>query len=579
VAASDDHQRPLLLVVDEDRAALGRAEAELGRRYGGDFRVRGETSATAALQLLEDAAEHDDPVALVLADQWLGDLPGDQLLRRVRGLHPDAKRALLIRWGDWADRRTADAVLAAMAVGDTDYYVLKPWRSPDELFHRTVAEFVHEWSRAGDRGPAEIEVVTAPWSRRGHEVRSILTRNGVPHAALRPDEPAGRLVLDAVGEAADGAEVVVVFHALGGTVLVDPTNVELARAYGAETELGDHRRFDVVVVGAGPGGLAAAVYASSEGLDTLVVEREAIGGQAASSSLIRNYLGFSRGVTGAELAQRGYQQAWVFGARFLLMDTVVDLRPEGDGWRVALARGGEVVAGAVVLATGVAYRRLGIPSLEALQGAGVFYGASTAEAPGLRGRRVCIVGGGNSAGQAAMHLQRYASEVTIVVRDAGLGATMSQYLCDEIESAPNVSVLAHAEVVDGGGDGNLEHLTIRDRRTGEASTRASDALFVMIGAEPHTEWMPDLIARDARGYVHTGSDVMDDGWPGDRAPMAFETSAPGVFAIGDVRARSVKRVASAVGEGSVVISQVHDHLMARGLLGAMPPVGTGGSTR
>jgi thioredoxin reductase (NADPH) len=345
-------------------------------------------------------------------------------------------------------------------------------------------------------------------------------------------------------------------------VLVDPTNAELASAYGVSTTLEGRSDFDLAVVGAGPAGLAAAVYASSEGLDTLVVERESIGGQAGSSSLIRNYLGFARGVSGSELAQRAYQQAWIFGARFLHTRAVTALRADGARYVLALSDGSEASASAVVLATGVTYRRLGIPELDELVGSGVFYGASVSEARAHAGQDVYVVGGGNSAGQAALHLSRYARQVTLVVRRQSLAETMSSYLIDEIAAAENIEVRPEAEVAGCSGDGLLEAVTLRDCASGESETLPAAALFVLIGAEPHTSWLPDAIHRDEWGYVLTGADLPDGSWPLERPPLMLETTLPGVFAVGDARHGSTKRVASAVGEGSVVIEQVHQLLDA-----------------
>jgi thioredoxin reductase (NADPH) len=350
---------------------------------------------------------------------------------------------------------------------------------------------------------------------------------------------------------------------LDGRALADPTNEQVAEACGLPTRLA-HREFDVVIVGAGPAGLASAVYAGSEGLRTLVVERETIGGQAGSSSLIRNYLGFARGVSGAELTMRAYQQAWVFGVEFLMMGEVASLRPTGDAIAVALAGGDEVTTRAVVVATGVTYRRLAIPALEELAGAGVFYGASVAEAQALAGESIFVVGGGNSAGQAAMHLSRHAGRVTLVVRGESLERTMSRYLIDEIAATACIDVSLATEVVGGGGAGRLEHLELADRRTGRSRSVPASALFVLVGAHPHTDWVPASMARDRWGFVLTGDDLSDGAavprWPLARPPQALESSVPGVFAAGDVRSRSVKRVASAVGDGAVVIAQVHQHL-------------------
>jgi thioredoxin reductase (NADPH) len=557
--------RPLLLAVDPDPEYLSRIETELSRRFGSDFRVRGELDSAAALAQLEQAAERGDPVALVLADPWLPELNGAELLGKVRTMHPDAGRVLLVPWGAWADRRTADAILKAMAHGDINYYVLKPWTSPDELFNRTVGEFVMAWSRSVASGHREVVVVGASRDPRGHSVRSLLTRNGIPHAYLDRGTPEATTVLERLRVSDPEAEtgpLVVWMAALGGPVLTDPTDEEICQAWGISTDLGPtDREVDVLVVGAGPGGLAASVYASSEGLSVLCVEEQALGGQAGQSSLIRNYLGFSRGLSGNELAQRGFQQAWVFGARFVLTHRVIHIQPIVGGFLCDVEGAGQVRARAVVLAAGVAYRRLGVPPLEALSGSGVYYGANVSEGHGLTGAHTVIIGGGNSAGQAALHLQRYAADVALVVRAADLSESMSQYLIDEIEVSPRITVLPNSEIVDGGGEGWLSEVVVLNRETGERHTLPADGLFIMIGAAPHTGWLPEEVERDQRGFVLTGADVAgSDRWSLDRAPFPHESSLPGLFAVGDVRSGSVKRVASAVGEGSVVVSQVHQYL-------------------
>jgi thioredoxin reductase (NADPH) len=572
---TDTGERPVLLAVDDDREALARIEAELSRRYGADYRVVCMPSATEALTELEALRDSAEPVALVLADQRSGELSGTDLLARVRALHPQAKRALLIEWGGWAEPEIADAVLRAMAVGHIDYYAIKPWRVPDEQFHRLVTEFLHEWCRVNSSQSREIALVAQQWSPRSHELRSILARNGIPYAFFTSDSPQGaRLLGEAGREGTD--EPIVVMH--NGSVIADPSNAELAGAFGIRTSLEGDADFDLVVVGAGPAGLAAAVYASSEGLRPLVVERESIGGQAGSTSLIRNYLGFSRGISGGDLAQRAYQQAWVFGARFLMMREAAELRSEGDRHVLTVPEVGEVGAPALVLATGVSYRRIGIQALEDLTGSGVFYGASISEARGLSGRNVYVVGGGNSAGQAAMHLSRWACKVTLLVRGPGLAESMSRYLRDEIAAEPNVEVSLNTEVVDGGGDGRLEWLTLGDNASGETRRVDAAALFILIGARPRTEWLPDRLDRDPRGYLLTGTSLLGGphargSWTLERPPFAFETSVPGIFAVGDVRHGSVKRVASAVGQGSVTIQQVHEFLQERSASDAMAATG------
>ncbi|GAB2641473.1 NAD(P)/FAD-dependent oxidoreductase [Kribbella swartbergensis] len=556
--------RPLLLVVDADPVRLERCETELERAFGVDFRVRGELTAAAASDCLRRAHELEQRVAVVLVDHALPDDDRADVFDVARTAHPDARRALLIEWGSWADRSTASAILSAMAVGDINYYVLKPWIERDELFHRTIAEFIQEWSRFEVANLREVVVIASGHSVRGQAIRSLLARNGIPSAFRASGSPLAEAALRWIGEPDPGDGVLVWMPAVGGPILRNPTDAEIAEAWGVPTTLADGEdSFDVLVIGAGPGGLAAAVYASSEGLRTLVVERESIGGQAGTSSLIRNYLGFSRGIRGSELAQRGYQQAWVFGAHFVLMRSIVSLEKEDDHFRAVIGEVGEVTARAVVLATGVSYRRLEVPSLEKLMGNGVYYGASVSEAHGLQGLDAAVVGGGNSAGQAVLHLARYCRQVTLVIRGNDLSATMSQYLIDAIDAAPNVALHANSEVVGGGGDGRLEHVVLRDRLTGSEESLPVDGLFVMIGAVPGTDWLPDKVGRDARGFVLTGSDAAaDPQWNESRPPQPYETTLPGLFAIGDVRSGSVKRVASAVGEGSVVVSQIHTHLKA-----------------
>lgn len=551
--------KPAIVAVADDPSLVERVGAELEHRYSHDYRIVAVQGATSALEQLEALHGASEQVALVLAAQWMRDLTGQHLLARVSAMFPTARRGLLIGWGDWSDEPTAAAIREAMALGHIDYYVLTPWKSPDELFHRTVSEFLHEWARADASAPYEITLVADPWSPRGHEIRTLLARNGVPHAFHTAESPEGAALLRDAGFARVAEPVVFL---LDGRVLVDPSNAELAGGYGVMTALGEARTFDVVVVGAGPAGLAAAVYASAEGLDALVVERESIGGQAGSSSRIRNYLGFPRGLTGAELAQRAYQQAWVFGTQFLLMRDIATIHPGGSVHVLETSDGAEIRARSVILAMGVAYRRLRIAALDRFANAGVFYGSSPTDAQQLAGGRGFVVGGGNSAGQASIHLARYAASVTLVVRGPSLAESMSSYLRDEIAATPNIDVLLGTEVVGGDGDVRLEQLTLRDAATDATRDVAADALFVLIGARPHTEWLSPEIERDERGFVVTGADLHTDALPGEagRAPLPLETSIAGVFAVGDVRAGSLKRVAAAVGEGSVVVGMVTRHL-------------------
>ena len=450
---------------------------------------------------------------------------------------------------------TAQPLRRAIGLGQIDYYVLKPWHAADELFHRTVTEYLYEWVGSDASLSRELTIVAKVRDARAAELRNLLSRNRVPFVFHAAGSPEGVQILEEFGE--PDAEVPVVVQR-NGRVLVDPSNAEIAEAYGARTRLQGSREYDVTVVGAGPSGLAAAVYAASEGLRTLVIERQTIGGQAGSSSLIRNYLGFPRGITGADLATRAQQQAWVFGATFIHMCQAEQLRRDGDRLYLATSSCAEIATGAVVLAMGVSYRRLGIPPLDELVGRGVFYGASASEAERFTGRSVFVVGGGNSAGQAAAHLAAHARKVTVLVRRTTLAETMSRYLIDEIEDQPNIEVRYETEIVGGSGVGALESLTLKDSGRGVTDTVPADAVFILIGAQPHTTWLPDLVSRDRFGFVVTGSAT--DAWRLTRTPFMFESSMPGVFAVGDVRSNSVKRVASAAGEGSVAIQQVHQYL-------------------
>jgi thioredoxin reductase (NADPH) len=552
--------RPLLLAVDADAGQLGRIEGELQRSFGSDFRVRGELVPDDAVRTLQGARDRDERVAVVLVDDSFPDDARTKIFTAARILHPDARRALLVAWGAWAHPESAQKILQGIAVGDISYYVLKPWITRDELFHRAIAEFVQEWSRSEPINLREVVVIAAQHTGRAYAVSNLLNRNGIPHAFRSHDSTLGQQALAEIGQ--PEGDVVVWMPAIGGTCLVDPDDAEILQAWGIPTSLPeDDRQFDLLVVGAGPAGLAAAVYAASEGVRTLVVEREALGGQAGTSSLIRNYLGFSRGLSGAELAQRGFQQAWVFGARFVLMREVESLTPSNGGFVARIGNVGEVSARAVVISTGVSYRRLGLPILEELSGHGVHYGASVSAAHALTGLRAAVVGAGNSGGQAVLHLARYCAAVHLIVRGSGLAESMSSYLVDAISAQPIIQVHLNTEVIGGYGNGQLELVTIRDRTSGQKQHIPLEGLFVMIGARPFTDWLPSEVERDQHGFLSTGTDAgRSDRWQLARQPHPHETTLPGLFAVGDVRCGSVKRVASAVGEGSVVVSEVHQFL-------------------
>jgi thioredoxin reductase (NADPH) len=556
--------KPVLLAVDDNPEDLEKIAGELLKRYGADYRIVCESSTEAGMRRLRECEAAGDDVALVLAEQWVPKMTGAEFLARTRLVCPTAKRVLLIAQRDIAIR---EPLLRSTALGQVDYYVTKPWRSPDEAFHRVITEFLDEWTQVHRPGFVALRVVGERWSARAHEIRDLWSRSRVPLEFHPVDSEEGKELLDRWGVGSDRLPVVVVFDQ---HLLINPSNVEMVDAFAKSVPFAmnirpDQRSFELVVVGAGPAGLAAAVYGASEGLETLVVERETFGGQAGTSSLIRNYLGFSRGVSGQELAAQAYTQAWLFGASFDFARHATGLRRTGEELTVALSDGTKVSGKAVLIATGVSYRRLGVPSLEALQGAGVFYGAAVTEARATEGREVHVVGGGNSAGQAAMYLSKYASKVTLLVRSASLAASMSEYLIKEIEAAANIEVRLNSRVIDGGGRGRLERLVLESSVSGATETVPTAALFVLIGAEPHTGWLPKGIVRDRWGYVVTGRNLsrggrQPEGWPLERPPMLLETSMPGVFAAGDVRHGSVKRVASAVGEGSIAIPLIHSYL-------------------
>ena len=544
--------RPAILVVDDEADSLEALSRELGGRYGAHYDVVACGSATEALARLEALRADGVAVPLVLADLWMPGTTGIDLLARVRERHPTARRALLVEWGD----PTATApVLQASALGLVEVYLPKPAWAPDEQFHLAVTEALEEWWRRRGGRFEVVTVVAGDPDPRAHEIRDLLARNNVPFGVVRRDSPEGRAALQRAGVGAGVAVPVLLLYT--GATLVGPTNAEVAAALGVAVRPSDDVA-DVVVVGAGPAGLACAVYGASEGLRTTVLEREAFGGQAGTSSLIRNYPGFPWGISGAALASRSYQQAWNFGTRFVYGDSARSLTSQDGTHVVGLAGGRQLRGRAVVVATGVSYRRLDAPGVEDLVGAGVYVGAATVEGEAVVGGHAFVVGGGNSAGQAALHLARYADRVSVLVRAPSLAASMSDYLIQELESAPNVELRYGVEVVGAGGRGRLESLHLRDRARGEVTQVPASALFVLIGAEPFTDWLDGAVARDRWGYLLTGGDVVD--WPLERAPLPLETSVPGVFAVGDVRHGSVKRVASAVGEGSVCIRLVHEYL-------------------
>jgi thioredoxin reductase (NADPH) len=550
---------PVLFIVDADRQARIATESALIRRFAPDYRVLSADSPEAGLEGLRRLARRGEEVALVAVDLRLPDTDGIAFLERARALHRRAIRALLVamdRRGTRIPFGELQSLQRATALGRIDFWVVKGWAAPEELLYPQIQEALSAWTRANRPRHEVVRVVGERWSSRSHELRDALTRNTVPFGFYASDSEEGRRLLRDHGVDPTRLPAAITYD---GSVLHDPTLADVGKALGVDTRPSPDA-YDLAILGAGPAGLAAAVYGASEGLSTLVIEPRAIGGQAGTSSMIRNYLGFPRGVSGGDLTFRAWEQALLFGAQFVFAHRATLLATRGEGRVIALAEGSEVIARAVIIAAGVAYRRIGVPSLERLVGVGVFYGAAAVEAPAMAGEEVCVVGGANSAGQAALHLAKFASRVTLLVRGESLAAGMSDYLIRQIGATPNIEVRLRTRVVEGGGEERLKALTLEDALTGEREEVTAAALFVMIGAEPRTEWLGDTVRRDERGFVLTGPDVPREVWASDRPPLPFETSMPGVFAAGDVRHGSAKRVAGAVGEGSVAVGSVHQYL-------------------
>jgi thioredoxin reductase (NADPH) len=533
---------------------------ELSGRYGMNYRIVVCDEPAVLEPVIRELLGDDMPVALVVGGVGETDPDGIEMLARVRGIDPTVSRVAAVRWGDWD---TARPVFDAVTLGKIDHWVTRPVQSPDEQFHESITRFLSEWSSRRGGGFEAVHVIGDHWSARSQELRDTFSRNGIPIGFYDAESARGQQMLREFRTVSAERPVVVLRFGAQQSVLANPSNLEIADAFGLMTPIPDSKVFDVAVAGAGPAGLAAAVYASSEGLKTVVIEREAIGGQAGTSSMIRNYPGFAQGVTGARLAFEAFQQAWFFGATFLFMRQVDGLSRRDGHYRLRLSDGSTLNARTVVIATGATYRPLSVPELQNLQGRGVFYGAGVSEAPAMRGQNVYVIGGGNSAGQAAMHLAKWAKQVTILVRSPSLTGTMSDYLIREIGAAPNVEVRYDVRVAGGTGADHLESLVLEDMQTRATQRVPADALFVLIGSEPRTEWLGGDLARDRWGFILTGQDLLDDPgarWHADRQPLLLETSLPGVFAAGDVRSGAVQRVASAVGEGAIAIPLVHRYL-------------------
>ncbi len=548
--------KPVILSVDDDAGVLSAIARDLRRRYGENYRIIRAESGGAALDALRELKQRSEPVALFLVDQRMPQMTGVEFLEQAIRLYPDAKRALLTAYAD------TDAAIQAINTVAVHHYLLKPWDPPEQALYPVLDDLLDDW-QASYRPPfSGIRIVGHRWSPETHQIKDFLARNQIPYLYLDIEREAEAVALAEQFQLEDSALPAVIMPE--GEVLRTPAPAFIAEKLGLRTQAGQPF-YDLVIVGGGPAGRAAAVYGASEGLRTLMIERDAPGGQAGTSSRIENYLGFPSGLSGSDLARRATTQAKRFGVEILSPQEAVGLRVEGPYRFVKLADGGEVAAHAVIVAVGLSYRKIDVAGLEHLTGAGVYYGASLTEADTCRDQNVIVIGAGNSAGQAAVYLSGYARRVIMVVRGESLEAKMSQYLVDRIQRIENVEVRLNSEVCAVTGDGRPETVTLQDATSGRTETLAASALFVFIGAVPCTEWLTGVVRRDKNGFVLTGPQLLegDKGrgeWPLARAPYLLESSVPGVFVVGDVRAQSIKRVASAVGEGSIAVQFVHQYL-------------------
>lgn len=550
--------KPILLTVDDEPQVLNAVERDLRRHYRGDYRIVKAGSGREALDAVRRLQERGDQIALYLADQRMPDMTGTEFLAQARGHFPDARKVLLTAYAD-----TQAAIDSINAVG-LDYYLMKPWDPPEQNLYPVLDDLLSDWLRAAPPSYDGIRVAGTLWSPRSHDVKDFLSRNRIPYLwqDIEVDEQV-RLVVERVN---DGHHRLPVVFFPDGSHLIEPDLRTLAEKAGLHTQAAQPF-YDLVIVGAGPAGLGAAVYGASEGLRTLMIDKEATGGQAGTSSRIENYLGFPSGISGADLAHRAASQAARLGAEILTAQSVTGIRAEDPYRYITLGDGTEIGTKAIILATGVTVRQLNAPGIERLTGAGIYYGAALTEAANYAGKHVFVVGGANSAGQGAVFFSRYASQVTMLVRGEGLQASMSQYLIDQIENTPNIDVRTRTQVVEAHGGDRLESLTLlTDKGDSEERTREeAAALFLFIGAVPHSEMVAGLIQRNSAGFIPTGQELIVDGkkpagWRVKRDPFPLETSVPGIFAAGDIRASAVRRVASAVGEGANAVSQVHQYL-------------------
>ena len=547
--------KPVLLVVDDDPQVLAAVRRDLRSRYREQYTVVSAASGPEALEAAKELKGRGDALAMVISDQRMPGMLGGEVLARTRDVYPLARRVLLTAYSD------IEAAIRAINEAHLDHYLSKPWDPPEEKLFPVVDDLLDAWQAESLPEANGLRLVGHQWATRSHEIKDFLASNLIPYRWLDVERDAdAKTLLESAGVASDGLPALFFED---GAVLMNPQPRQIAERLGRSLSAA-FDVYDLVAVGAGPAGLAAAVYGASEGLRTLLLDRHSPGGQAGTSSRIENYLGFPAGVSGSDLTRRAIAQAQRLGAEFLVPLEVTGVTVDGGYKHLALGDGRELITRTILAATGMAYREHPAPGVAEHTGAGVYYGAATTEAPAFRGKRVLVVGGGNSAGQGAMHLARFADDVQIVVRRENLNATMSQYLIDQIEKTPNIRLRARTELASVEGDGHVERATLRSM-DGECRAEAVDAVFIFIGTRPLSDWLPAGVLRDAKGFVLTGRDLMAADayaktWKESREPLPLETSVPGVFAAGDIRAGAMNRVASAVGEGSMVVRLAHEYL-------------------
>ncbi|MEL6879183.1 MAG: FAD-dependent oxidoreductase [Cyanobacteria bacterium J06607_10] len=546
--------KPIILTVDDDPAVLQSISRDLRKQYGDKFRIVRADSGIVALETTEQLKLRGDTIALFLADQRMPGMSGVEFLEKGSEIFPAAKRALLTAYAD------TDAAISAINDARLDYYLLKPWDPPEEKLYPVLDDLIQDWQASFKPEFKGVKVISDRWSSLSHDLRDFLSRNQIPYRWLDVETSEEAQKLISYADSDKSSECLPLIIAADGTKLVRPSVTDLAQQVGLQTDA-EKPFYDLVIVGGGPAGLAAAVYGASEGLRTVMIEKEAPGGQAGTSSRIENYLGFPVGLSGDDLARRAVTQAKRFGVEILTPQAATGLRVEDNYRIVTLSNGNEISCHALILALGVSWRRLNVPGVEKFTGSGVYYGAAKTEAPACDGEEIYVVGGANSAGQAAMYFSKFARKVNMLVRGESLVKSMSQYLIDQIDGTENIEVMPFHSVKAVHGEARLEKISVEDSQTGEIKSFATNYLFIFIGATPSTEWLEDIVQRDQKGFLCTGPDIdAERPWPLERDRFLLETDVPGIFAVGDVRHNSVKRVASGVGEGSICVQFVHRHL-------------------